>query len=186
MDRKITTSIIRVESLSASEKKQRSRVLKESLYAPSGGRNGYKQKVMKKISYCEDFVYFLYYITDFSMRLCDLVSFNEIAGRIWFETHNCCIQSDGCNEVVAIAYDVNEFSKRKVEIMSDVLSPIISRPLINLIVKYYEDQYPNSNMHGFCGKHLDEMYDNPAYHMVMMFDRARWFISTHQSPERLL
>lgn len=170
--------------------KQRDRITKYPWYAPSENAYGYKQKVMKKLQYCEDFVYFLRYVAEFGM-LFEFRSFDDIRSDIWVEACNCCVQSDGCTEVTAFGYDPDGFSRRKIQILSITLRLIMPMPLVSLISSYYEDRFPYSNVLGFCESHFLDIREIRKYlgkdvRIIMRRSFDKWCVSTATSPESLL
>lgn len=190
------------ENKLTSRERQRNRVLKHPWYAPGRYQNGYKQKVIKKISYCEDFMYFLHNsINMFGISLCDYDSFSDVVRCIKTisSVYNGCNRSYGdgeyCGNVIyAIAYDITEFSKRKVEIMFEALNLIIPKPLINMISNYYHDYFSDENIVTFCythyylENHWSDNIPNPNFRYIIKRDNInhRWCISTAKSPESLL
>ena len=184
MDKKVDDS-----KLTSCEERQKQRVTKYNRYAPGTGQNGYRQKICKKLSYCEPFMYFLTNILC-AGNLQRFKSFNHILGII--QSYQLKCRFDGCKNLgdFAIGYDPNGFDRRHLGELIKVLKPIFRPPLLRIMLDY------SINLVGSCNYHYEaymNSHENRNYKEILSMEvyedgygmkMCQWAIATGSIQER--
>jgi hypothetical protein len=102
-----------------------------------------------------------------------------------YEAGYCQLCYGRGEEISVVAYDITGYSKRKVEVMSEILGLVLPRTIIGIINSYYVDSHSRRTVFGFCDYHIDNIYQSPKFNIVMRWDYSAnyWRIRTCPGPK---